>query len=337
MVGSRSDVDLIAGSLDSTDVFACPDSRLGLEPDDAIILMDQPPEQGATELLVSLRAAAVENIIVVVTEARSAVALDRWVDLGASAVIGRGDIERLPMILRREGSYRHTRRALARLQDEFAVLCSSLSHDFRAPARIIHGFAQALSEDCGAGLPARVQQDLETITSKSQHLGEMIEALLVWSRIGDRRLRPVAVDMEALANQAAAGLRRALERDIDLRIGPLPPAYGDSEHLLRVWSLLLSNAAKFTRTGQPARITVSAELERHTITYRIQDSGVGFEPACAARLFRVFERLHSTAEFDGVGMGLAQVRRIVEWHGGTVAAQGIPDGGASFTFSLPRP
>ena len=227
------------------------------------------------------------------------------------------------------------RRELARLQHEFTMLSGAMAHDFRSPVRIIHAYAQALRDDYGATLPPRVQQDLATITTKAQHMGEMIEAITTWSRIGAQPLRPVPVDMEALAKQAAVAWSDVCQ--LELRIEPLPPMQGDPALMLQVWTLLLSNAVKFSRMRQPARITLSAEFAPDAIIYRIQDNGIGFEPASAARLFGVFERLHSASEFEGVGMGLAQVRRIVELHGGTVAARGVLDGGATFSFALARP
>ena len=334
VVGTPSEVEWIAAKFDSAAVFACPGVPSHLEPH-AIVVMDPQPAQSVADLLATLRAVATESTIVVVTGAFSAAALDRWKDLGADDAIERGDVERLETIIRREESHRLTRRELARLRQDFALLSSAMAHDFRAPARIIHGYAQALSEDYGTTLPPRVAQDLATITAKAQRMGAMIEAMTAWSRIGTQPLRRVVVDMEAVAKEAAAEWMDIPH--LELRIEPLPPMVGDPALMLRLWELLLSNAVKFSRMRQPARIALSGELVGETGHYRIQDNGVGFDPAGAARLFGLFERLHSSAEFAGVGMGLAQVRRIVERHGGTIAAQGSQDGGATFHFTLPRP
>ncbi len=228
--------------------------------------------------------------------------------------------------------------ALEGINAELESFSYSVSHDLRAPLRAIHGFARILLEDHNAQLEPEAQRLLGVIDQNTRRMGQLIDDLLAFSRLGRTEIATGPVDMKELAQIVADEIERG-EADrngsLEIRIDPLPPARGDRGLLRQVMSNLLHNAAKFTRGRASARIEVGARADGGQTVYHVKDNGAGFDPRYTDKLFGVFQRLHSTEQFDGTGVGLAIVKRIVQRHGGRVWAEGKVDQGATFYFTLP--
>lgn len=227
--------------------------------------------------------------------------------------------------------------ALRAANRELEAFAYSVSHDLRAPLRAIDGYAAILAEEHAPALGEDGRGLLSRVRSNAKRMERLIEDVLAFSRTGRREMSAAVVDMAALAREVAAELGTAAEgRLVRFEIGDLPGVEGDRSMLRQVWINLLSNAVKFTRYSPQALIEVDASTAADMNVYRVRDNGVGFDMAAAGKLFGVFERLHSGSEFEGTGIGLAIVKRIVERHGGRVWAEGQPGAGAQFHFSLPR-
>ncbi len=212
----------------------------------------------------------------------------------------------------------------------------SISHDLRAPLASIGSFASRLLEDYDQ-LPPDARRMAELIQGNSTAMTQLVEGLLEFSRFIRQPLHRQSVDVNELVRQVLEDLHAQEEgRKIEVRIGDLPPCQADPILLKQVWMNLISNALKFTRAREVARIEISAKTTGEgTTLYFIRDNGVGFDPKEAERLFGVFHRLHSEDEYEGTGVGLAIVERIIHRHGGQVRAEGELDHGAAFYFSLP--
>jgi len=221
---------------------------------------------------------------------------------------------------------------------ELEAFAFSVSHDLRAPLRAIDAFSRMLEEDHRAHLDDEARRKLDLIRRNAQQMGRLIEGLLRLSRLGHRAIQPLTeVDMRELVETVIAGIRAANPAlAIDLRLGDLPPAVGNVELLRQVWINLLDNAVKYSRRRAVAIVEVSGQRDAGEVRYTVTDHGTGFDPAHAGKLFGVFERLHSESEFEGTGIGLALVHRIVSRHGGHVWAEGRPERGATFGFGLPQ-
>ncbi len=232
---------------------------------------------------------------------------------------------------------RESESQLERAKRELEAFSYSVSHDLRAPLRAIDGFSKILREDQAARLDDEGRRLLDSIVQGARTMGRLIDDLLEFSRMGRAALRPWRVDMTALAQsvfqEVAAG---EPGRRIESRIGPLPEAWGDPSLLRQVLVNLLGNAVKYTRPREVATVEVGGREEGGETVYVVRDNGVGFPPEYAPKLFGVFQRLHSAKEFEGTGVGLAIVHRIVTRHGGRVWAEGSPGAGATFSFALPR-
>jgi PAS domain S-box-containing protein len=213
----------------------------------------------------------------------------------------------------------------------------SVSHDLRAPLRHIDGFTELLLHNAGEKLDATSKEYLDIITGAARQMSNLIEALLAFSRLSRAPLNTQPVSLAQLLDGVLHDLRYETEgRKVEWQIALLPTVHGDATLLRQVLFNLLSNAVKYTRPRTVARIEVG---QTHTpaehIIY-VKDNGVGFDMEFAGKLFGVFQRLHPSADFEGVGIGLANVRRIVQRHGGRTWAEAVPDQGATFYFSLPR-
>jgi signal transduction histidine kinase len=229
-------------------------------------------------------------------------------------------------------------RQLAEANRDLEAFASSASHDLRAPLRVIDGFARALAEDHGERLDAEGRRILGVVRENARRMAQLIDALLAFSRAGQQELQRATVDMTALVRATYAELRGAEPTEgVELRLAELDPALGDPGLLRQVWANLLSNALKFTRPKGRRTIEVGSRNEALRVVYFVRDNGVGFDMHHAGKLFDVFQRLHGPKEFEGNGIGLALVSRIVSRHGGEVWAEGRPDEGATISFSLPRP
>ncbi len=212
----------------------------------------------------------------------------------------------------------------------------SVSHDLRAPLRPLVGFAQALLEDYGDKLDAQGKEYLVRIRAAGQRMGQLIEDLLRLARIGRSELRRESVNLTALAEAVFAELRSAEpDRPCELVAAPDLKVKGD-EGLLRVaLENLLRNAWKFSRKKPQVRIELGTRSARGQAAYFVRDGGVGFRAESASRMFQPFQRFHSGADFEGTGIGLAIVDRIVRHHGGEIWAESVPGEGATFLFTLP--
>lgn len=227
-------------------------------------------------------------------------------------------------------------RELEAANRELEAFSYSVSHDLRSPLRTIDGLLNVIQEDFGAGVPAEARQHMEAISAQATRMGEIIEDLLRLARLGREPLQKRSVDMEQLVQEVVGALRGAeAARNLEIRIGNLPAAQADPSLLRQVWVNLVANALKFTRRRDQALIAIDGAEGAEGRLYSIRDNGAGFDPQRAERLFGIFQRLHAAKEFEGTGVGLSIVRRIVERHGGRIWAEGEPDRGAVFHFTLP--
>ncbi len=212
----------------------------------------------------------------------------------------------------------------------------SVSHDLRAPLRPLGGFSQALLEEYGDKLDDQARDYLRRIRGAAQRMEQLIDDLLGLSRVRRARVVREPVDLSALANAIVAELRRNdPAREVRFVTAPDAEVEGDPRLLRIALENLLRNAWKFTQKKPLAVIELARRCEPGRTVYLLRDNGVGFDPAYAEKLFRPFQRLHSDAEFEGTGIGLAIVARVIEGHGGTIWADASPDQGATFFFTLP--
>jgi PAS domain S-box-containing protein len=218
---------------------------------------------------------------------------------------------------------------------ELEAFSYSVSHDLRAPLRAIEGFSGILLEEHAGSLDEEAQRLLQVVRRNSLHMSQLIDDLLSFSRIARKDFMKKRVPMRDLATLVAEDLK-AGSNPVDVTIEPLPDALGDTALLRQVWTNLLSNALKFSRQNPSPRITVGASEEGHDTVYFVRDNGVGFDMKYVGKLFGVFQRLHSVEEFEGTGVGLAIVQRIIHKHGGRVWAEARVNEGAIFYFSLPK-
>ena len=222
--------------------------------------------------------------------------------------------------------------------EELQAFSYSVSHDLRAPLRHIMGFVELLEKDAGPALSEKSLRRLTTISGAARRMGKLIDDLLAFSRVGRTDLQKAEVDLDRLARETMGHLKvETNEHKIAWIIHPLPPVRGDRALLEMVLVNLLSNAVKFTgaRPEPIIEIGCASNTEEETVIF-IRDNGAGFNPQYADKLFGVFQRLHSQAEFEGTGIGLANVQRIIHRHGGRVWAEGVVDAGATFYFSIPK-
>lgn len=213
----------------------------------------------------------------------------------------------------------------------------SVSHDLRSPLGAIQNLTAILQEDCQGALGESELELLDRVQGSAASATEMMDGLLELSRMGRAELRRRATDMRRMAREAFEEAAAAADLpDLSFELAPLPPARVDPAMMRVVWANLLRNAVKYTRSREKPEIRVGFREEPDATIYSVADNGVGFDMRFAGKLFRVFERLHSREDFDGTGVGLAVVSRIVRRHGGRVWAEGEVDRGATFHFSVPR-
>ncbi len=219
---------------------------------------------------------------------------------------------------------------------ELEAFSYSVSHDLRAPLRAIDGFSRILSDELGPSPTPEVQRYLNVIRDNAQQMGRLIDDLLSFSRLSRQPLKKMTFSPLDLINQVKSTLSsEAEDRSLELVIADLPVCQGDPALLKQVWVNLLSNAFKFTRQRDVARIEIGALTRPGEVVYFVKDNGAGFDMRYADKLFGVFQRLHYSEEYEGTGVGLAIVHRIIRRHGGHVWAEGELDRGATFFFSLP--
>jgi signal transduction histidine kinase len=211
----------------------------------------------------------------------------------------------------------------------------SVSHDLRAPLRAINGFSLALQEDYGGQLDDEGRRLVGIVHEQSRMMGQLIDDLLEFSRLGRKPLAASSIDMTALAREAVQELQRNFDRMPPVKIHPLAGASGDRALIKQVWVNLLSNAIKFTGGREWPEIEVSSLAGGNETVFSVKDNGAGFDMRYYEKLFGVFQRLHSAEDFPGTGVGLALVQRVVSRHGGRVWAEGAVGKGATFYFALP--
>lgn len=226
---------------------------------------------------------------------------------------------------------------LSESNKELEAFSYSVSHDLRAPFRHIVGFAQLLKKFERERLTEKGNRYIDTIVESAVAAGTLVDNLLSFSQMGRSALRRVNVDVEALVEEAKKrALNDVANRQVEWRLGPLPPAEADPIMLRLVFQNLIENAVKFTRGRNPAVIEVGFTTDRYDGAYFVRDNGTGFDMAYVGKLFGVFQRLHRVEDFEGTGIGLANVKRIVERHGGRVSAEGALDRGTTIYFTLPE-
>jgi signal transduction histidine kinase len=218
---------------------------------------------------------------------------------------------------------------------EFEAFSYSVAHDLRSPLRGIDGFSQALLEDYSEKLDAEGRRYLEKVRESAQRMAHLIESLLMLARITQTDLKRGRVDLSAMARATAARLQSSQpQRDVELIVADGLTSSGDSRLLEIVLDNLLGNAWKFTGKRDEARIEFGCARDGGQPVFFVRDNGAGFDRSYASKLFGVFQRLHGQNEFEGTGIGLATVQRIIRRHGGRIWAEGEVDGGATFYFTL---
>lgn len=227
-------------------------------------------------------------------------------------------------------------RELEAANRELEAFSYTISHDLRAPLRAVNGFASILTEEYAEALPEEAMGYLKRVKDNGAQMGRLVDDLLAFSRMGRQTLRKQQVTTRTVVDRALAQLAPALEgRTVDLVIGRLDDCQADPSLLEQVFVNLLSNAIKYSQKAPNARIEVGSFTDaEETVTYFVRDNGAGFDMAFADKLFGVFQRLHRSQDYEGTGVGLAIVHRIVERHGGRIWAKAKVDEGATFFFTL---
>lgn len=221
---------------------------------------------------------------------------------------------------------------------ELQAFSYSVSHDLRAPLRHVMGFVELLQKDAGPSLSEKNLLYLTTISEAAKRMGNLIDDLLAFARLGQADLKKTGVNLNELIRETLGDFQtETKERNIVWEIHPLPSVLADRALLRMVLVNLISNAVKFTGTRPHAKIEIGCVpgKDNETVVF-VRDNGAGFDPQYASKLFGVFQRLHSHSEFEGTGIGLANIQRIIHRHGGRTWAEGIVDGGATFYFSIPK-
>jgi signal transduction histidine kinase len=226
---------------------------------------------------------------------------------------------------------------LAAANEELEAFCYSVSHDLRSPLRHIGGYAAMLQKHLGSTLDERGRRLLNTVSDSAKRMGVLIDDLLAFSRMGRAEMQEAVVNLNTLVDEIIEGQSEIQDRQIDWKKSELPSVKGDSALLRQVFINLISNAVKYTRPRDPAIIEIGYRNGNESdVTLFVRDNGVGFDPAYAHKLFGVFQRLHDAEKFEGTGIGLANVRRIIQRHHGRTWAESVPGEGATFYFSLPK-
>lgn len=254
---------------------------------------------------------------------------------GASGQLGKAINTLLEQMQQRDLMLRRRTTEVESANRELEAFSYSVSHDLRSPLASLDGFSKALEDDCRDQLDDSGKEYLKWIRDGVQQMKNLVAGLLQMSSVSRAELKQKRVDLSALAASIAESLRQQEpSRSVDFSIEPGLVVDGDERLLFAVLQNLMSNSMKFTRKRERAEITFGSMVEMGRRRYFVRDNGAGFDSTRAARMFTPFQRLHSTSEFEGTGIGLATVRRIIERHGGTIWAEGEVDRGATFYFTL---
>jgi len=227
-------------------------------------------------------------------------------------------------------------RQLKKTNEELEAFSYSISHDLRAPLRGIIGFASILEEEYGNKLDEEAKRITHVIKTNSLIMGNLIDDLLAFSRTGRHDLEKISINSNAMVHDVIAGINnKHTGNAVEWIVPALHDTYADATTLKQVWINLLNNAVKYSATKQRSIIELGSYKGENEVIFFVKDNGVGFENKYVHKLFKVFQRLHTSDEFEGTGVGLAIVEKIITKHGGRVWAEGVKDQGASFYFSLP--
>ncbi|MGH6646598.1 ATP-binding protein [Aquabacterium sp.] len=243
----------------------------------------------------------------------------------------------LAIVLRRAEEMAELAGELGRINKELEAFSYSVSHDLRAPLRHISGYADMLIDNEHEALSERGKRHLAHVKDAARFAGELVDALLSFSKMGRTALRKVPVDLNEVVRDFVKEISfDHPERSIQWDIGPLPVVQADVVFVHIAMRNLIGNAVKYTQGKDPAYVSVTCEESPDEYLIKVADNGVGFNMKYVNKLFGVFQRLHAAEQFEGTGIGLANVRRVIERHGGTVSAHGEPGRGATFSFTLPK-
>ena len=305
------------------DLFA-PETRATVEAGARQLLRDGTPAELSLAVVLHDGQAATVRLSLIAARGEDGSVAPRLIVLRLSGVTPHGAPQAL-----QEG--------LVATRHELDGLTYALSHDLRAPLRSVDGFARILAERHGAALPEEGQRYLGILRAGAQRMDRMVTALLALSRLGRAEIRKQPIDPAEVARAAVAELGDAARRPgLEIRIAELPQCIADRALLTQLFTNLLSNAVKFTRQRNQASIEVGCEASRDPPAYFVRDNGTGFDMRYAHKLFQPFQRLHRDEDYEGIGVGLALVARIVQRHGGRIWAEAEPDRGATFYFVLGR-
>lgn len=244
-----------------------------------------------------------------------------------------GEIVQKPLLEREQKALEEALRA----NKEMEAFSYSVSHDLRAPLRAIDGFTQILVEDNAEKLDDEGKRVASIIRASTVKMGKLIDDLLSFSHLGRQEIKKNQVDIKSLVNNIYIELKKNTpDKNIEFVLNDIPNAMADKDMMSVVWTNLISNAIKFTSKKDNPKIEIGGKVYNNIITYYVKDNGAGFDMKYIDKLFGVFQRLHSIDDFEGTGVGLANVKRVIERHGGKVWAEGKVGEGATFYFSLPK-
>lgn len=224
---------------------------------------------------------------------------------------------------------------LQAVNKELEAFSYSVSHDLRAPLRAINGYARMLAEDYEAQLDDEGKRIIQTVCANATKMGKLIDELLEFSRMGRKEMLQRNVDMNELVRLSIQEVGKSAQHHAQINVQPLHSVRADESLLRQVMLNLVSNAVKYSMKTEAPVVQISSEKGDGEVVFKIQDNGAGFDMRYADKLFGVFQRLHSDEEFEGIGVGLALVKRIINRHGGRVWAEGKVNEGATFCFALP--
>jgi PAS domain S-box-containing protein len=243
-------------------------------------------------------------------------------------------LERENEIRRLNGDLEQRTLSLQLLNQELESFSYSLAHDLRTPLRSISAYSEMIVAGEAGEVPAEALKMVRTIQRNSGRMTQLMDDFLAFFRVARKDVKQEKIVMSSVAREAISSMQIDAKRQIDFKVATLPPAKGDPAMVLQVFVNLISNAVKFTALREKAEIEIGYLAEKSPPVYFVKDNGVGFNMKYYSRLFGVFERLHRREEFDGTGIGLAIVQKIVQRHGGNVWAESVVDNGATFYFTL---
>lgn len=228
--------------------------------------------------------------------------------------------------------------ALVHANEELEAFSYSVSHDLRAPLRAIAGFSNIMLEDYYDKLDAEGQKTLNTIVNNALRMGNLIDDILSFSKLSRAEKINTSLDMKSIFKNVFDEMMRQEPKDhkVIFDLGELAPATGDQAMITQVVTNFVSNALKYSRNTPETRIVVISEDKGDSVVYTVKDNGAGFDEKYKSKLFKIFSRLHNDKEFEGTGIGLSIVKKVIERHGGQVSAEGALGQGATFSFSLPK-